>query len=40
VKFNDHTQACNDLTNFEFEANAIAENGSYVNLQKLAEKNL
>ena len=34
-----HTYACNDLTNFAYEASAIAGNGSYVNLQKLAEKN-
>ena len=40
VKFTDHTCACHDLTNFEFEGNTIAGNGSYVNLQKLAEKNL
>jgi hypothetical protein len=36
VKLSDHTCACNDLTNFECEAQAT---GSYVNLQKLAWKN-
>jgi len=39
VKLTDQTCACNDLTNFEWEANAIAGNGSYVNLLKLEEKN-
>jgi hypothetical protein len=33
----DHTCACNDLTNFECEAQATG-NGSYVNFQKLAWK--
>ena len=38
VKLTDHTCACNNLTNFECEAQATG-NGSYVNLQKLAWKN-
>jgi hypothetical protein len=39
VKLKDPTCACNDLTNFECEAQA-AINRNYVNFQKLAWKNL
>ena len=38
VKLTDHTCACNDLTNFECEANAITGNGSYVILQVFPSK--
>ena len=37
VKLTNHTCACNDLTNFECEAQATG-NGSYVKLQKHMEK--
>ena len=39
VKLTDHTQACNDLTNFEYVVHAMTGNGCYLNLQKLACKN-
>ena len=39
VKFTDRTYACNDLTNFEGEAQAMTGNGNYVNMLKLACKN-
>ena len=38
VKLMDHTYACNGLTNFEYEANAMTGIKNYVNLLKL-EKN-
>ena len=34
VKITDHTCACNDLTNFEYEGHSTTGNGSYVNLQE------
>ena len=40
VKLNDRVYACNDLTNFEGEAQAMTGNGSYVDTLKLACKNL
>ena len=40
VKLTDRTDACNDLTNFEGEAQAMTGNGNYVNMLKLACKNL
>ena len=40
VKLTDHSHACNDLTSFESEAHAMTGNGSYLNMQKLAWKNL
>ena len=39
VKLNDRVYACNDLTNFEGEAQAMTGNGNYVNMLKLACKN-
>ena len=39
VKLTNHTCACNDLTNFECEAEATG-NGTYVNLKKLVIVNL
>jgi hypothetical protein len=40
VKLTDHTYAFKNLTSFEYEAHAMTRNGTYVNLQKLAWKNL
>ena len=37
MKLTDHTCACNDLTNFEREAQAT-EDGSYVNMQNFNGK--
>ena len=39
VKLLGHTYVCNDFTSFECEAQATG-NGNYVNLQKIAWKNL
>ena len=36
----EHSCVCNDLTNFEYVVRAMTGNGSYMNFQKLAGKNL
>jgi hypothetical protein len=39
VQLTARNYACNDLTNFEGEAQAMTGNGSYLNMLKLACKN-
>ena len=40
VKLTGYTYACNDLTNFEYQAQAMTGNGNCMNLLKLVKKNL